>query len=184
MTERRERFDATALPLMRNVFAAALRLCGQREAAEDATQETYLRAYRTFDGFEPGTDCKAWLMTILHSVLVNRFHYQRRHPEAALEELAPDSQALAMEDPVLMAVIHQAPSPDVEAALAALPESFRAAVVLVDIEELSYEEAARALQVPVGTIRSRLARGRRRLFDALQHRAARVGSPAPSEREP
>ncbi len=181
MHDLRERFSATALPFMRNVYGAALRMCGKPDVAEDVAQETYLRAYRTFDRFEPGTNCKAWLLTIMQSVLINRYHYAQRHPESALDALSPDADVFATSDPRLVAIVDHAPAPAVEAALAALPEEFRAAVVLVDVEELSYEEASRALQCPIGTVRSRLFRARRLLFAALHDHAQRAGYPVDRE---
>lgn len=183
MSVLRERFVATALPFMRNVYRAALRISGRSEVAEDVTQETFLRAYRTFERFEAGTDCRAWLLTIMHSVLINRYHHARRHPETPLEDLAPDSEALATADAQLTAFIDQAPAPQVEAALLSLPEEYRSVVVLVDIEELSYAEAARALECPVGTVRSRLYRARRTLAQALRDHARRAGYAVAGEQD-
>lgn len=183
MSEERDRFVATAVPFMRNVYGAALRLSGKTDVAEDVTQETYLRAFRTFAHFVPGTDCRAWLLTIMHSVLINRYHYARRHPETALDALDPDSSTLAATDRQLTALIDQMPAPDVEAALAALPEVFRTVVVLVDMEELTYDEAARVLDCPVGTVRSRLSRARKLLFGALRDHARRAGYAAAGEQD-
>lgn len=177
MNDARDRFAATALPFMRNIYASALRMCGQREAAEDVTQETFLRAFRTFDGFEAGTDCKAWLFTIMRSVIINRFKHDQRRPETSLDATPDGGDGPPVDDANLTALVDQAPTPEVEAALATLPDEFRAAIVLVDIEELSYEEAARVLACPVGTVRSRLARGRRQLYAALADHARRSGYP-------
>lgn len=175
MSKERDRFVATAVPFMRNVYSAALRLSGKPDVAEDVTQDTYLRAFRTFDRFESGTDCKSWLLTIMHSVLINRYHYARRHPETPLDTIDPENVALAASDQQLAAVIERLSAPDVAAALASLPEAFRSAVVLVDMEDLTYEEAARVLDCPVGTVRSRLYRARRLLYNALLHHARRAG---------
>ena len=175
MRDARERFTETALPFMRNVYGAAVRMCGKPEVAEDITQETMLRAFRTFENFQPGTNCKAWLLTIMRSVLVNLYHHNRRRPEAELDALVPDAEVFATSDEQITAFIDRAPTPEIEAALAGLPDDFRAAVVLVDIEELSYEEAAQALGCPVGTVRSRLSRARRLLFEALEVHARRAG---------
>lgn len=175
MSDGRERFSATALPFMRNVYGAALRMCGKPDVAEDITQETLLRAYRTFDSFQPGTNCKAWLLTIMRSVLINLYHHDQRRPETALDAMAADADVFATNDDQITAFIDRVPTPEIEAALAALPEDFRAAVLLVDIEELSYEEASQVLQCPVGTVRSRLSRARRLLFASLQEHAKRVG---------
>ena len=183
MIDQREQFVATAVPFMRNVYGSALRLSGKPDVAEDVTQETYLRAFRTFNRFEAGTDCKAWLLTIMHSVLINRYHYTRRHPETPLEALDPNSDPLAATDSQLAALINQTPAPEVEAALTALPEVFRTVVVLVDMEELSYEDAAGVLECPVGTVRSRLYRARRLLFGALRDHARRAGYAGAGEQD-
>lgn len=181
MSELRDRFVATAVPFMRTVYGAALRMSGRPDVAEDVTQETFLRAFRTFERFEAATNCKAWLLTIMHSVLINRYHHARRHPEAALDLVDPDSHVLAAWDAQLAAFIERVPAPEVESALMALPPDFRATVVLIDMEELTYEEAARALDCPVGTVRSRLYRARRQLFDALRDHARRSGYAAAGE---
>ena len=184
MSDLLARFNVTALPYMRNVYAAAFRMCGKRDVAEDVTQETYLRAYRTFHGFEAGTDCKAWLLTIMHSVLINRFKHDQRHPQTPLDDLPQDSHVLAQADPAIVALIEHAPSPVVEAALNSLPDPFRTVVVLVDIEEFTYEEAARVMQCAVGTVRSRVHRARHLLFNALQDHAKHAGyDVAPGRRE-
>ena len=179
MDDRRERFTSVALPFLRSVYGAALRFSGRPDVADDVTQETFLRAFRTFDNFVPGTNSKAWLLTIMRSVLVNRHHYERRHPGTPID--AVTDTAFASVDPAIAAIVNQVPAPEVEAALRALPDVFREAVVLVDLEELTYEEAAQALDCPVGTLRSRLFRARRLLFDALYDHAAREGYVAAPE---
>lgn len=182
MSDRHAAFTATALPYLRQVYGAAYRMCGNRDVADDVTQETFLRAYRTFEGFAAGTNCKAWLLTIMRSVVINRGRHEQRHPQTPLDDLPAETPLLAQVDPGLTAFIEQAPSPAVDAALQSLPDVFREAVILVDIEELTYEEAAQALQCPVGTVRSRLARARRLLFDALQAYAKQAGYPVSPER--
>ncbi len=180
--ERSLRFESLALPFMRALYSTALRLTADPEDAADVLQETYLRAYRTFDNFRPGTNCKAWLFTILHSVIINwRLKAQREVGPLPVEELE-ERFRLFVEAPVgadgASGGVETWGMPwtdDVEAALRALPEAFRSAVLLVDVQELSYEEAAAALGCPVGTVRSRLFRGRRLLFAALQEYARRTG---------
>ncbi len=172
---RRARFEEVAIPLMTALFHGALRLTHDRHAAEDLVQEAYLRAYRTFDGFTEGTNAKAWLFTILYSVFVNRYRRQRREPEPLppdeLESvLARTGNASGSSPPPTLPA-----SDEVEAALAKLPEDFRAAVVLVDLHDLSYEEAAMALACNVGTLRSRLFRARKLLFGALADHARSLG---------
>jgi RNA polymerase sigma-70 factor, ECF subfamily len=171
--ERQLRFESVALPFMQALYNSALHLTADAQDAADLLQETYLRAYRTFDNFRPGTNCKAWLFTILHSVLINWRLKARREvgplPVEDLEErfrlfVEPrgDSWGTDWTD-------------EVEAALRALPEEFCSAVLLVDVHDLSYEEAATALGCTVGTLGSRLFRGRRLLFAALQDHARRAG---------
>lgn len=180
--ENREAFEREALPHLRQVWAAAMRFCRDPVEAEDLVQETYLRAYRSFDSYRPGTNCRAWLLTILYSVFVNRYRRSRREPEpqdpATLESLAerergPDD----WERPLLDAATagRWGTGETVEAALGELSEEFRETVLLVDVEELTYEEAAGVLGCPVGTVRSRLFRGRRLLACALGEYARAAG---------
>ncbi len=179
---RRLRFEQAALPLLGRVYNVALRLARRPDDANDLTQETFLRAYRTFDNFRAGTDCKAWLLTILYSVFVNRYWKEKRRGEMVSVDSLEDGRERPLtaewrdlEEDFLRAANPQRLSAEVEEALRQLPESFRAAVLLVDVEEMSYEEAATALQCPVGTLRSRLFRARRLLFAALRGYAQSVG---------
>lgn len=178
---KRAQFEATALPLLKGLYNAALRLTGELEDAGDLVQETYLRAYRTFDNFVPGTNCKAWLFTILYSVLVNQRKKERR---AALALPTDDLEQRYYEGAVATGdlLADAAPpmpderwGPEVDRAVRLLPEGLQAAVLLVDVEQLSYEEAAAALDWPIGTLRSRLFRARKQLFVALQPYAREVG---------
>lgn len=180
--DKRARFEALALPLMGVLYNTALRLTRASEDAADLVQETFLRAYRTFENFRPGTNGKAWLFTILYSVFVNRWKRARREagpiPPDELEErfqrfveVAPGAD----EEAGKTEAWGERWPPEVEAALRALPEAFRAAVLFVDVQELSYEEAAAVLRCPVGTLRSRLFRGRRLLFASLQEYARQAG---------
>ena len=180
--DRRARFEATALPFMRAVYNTALRLSHRPEDASDLVQDTYLRAYRSFDAFVPGTNCKAWLFTILYSVFINRYRKEQRTPRGvSIEELEERYHVHLKANPLLDPRPGGGPSERgsldgrVEDALQQLPESFRSAVLLVDVEDLSYEEAAAALGCPVGTLRSRLFRARRLLFGALQEYARQTG---------
>jgi RNA polymerase sigma-70 factor (ECF subfamily) len=162
--DRDQRFEAEALPQLNSLYATALRLTRNAHDAEDLVQETYLRAYRAFDRYAPGSNIRAWLYTILHRVRVDFYRHKRRVPESVeLEEqhaaLPPlqESRALGL---------------DLSRALEALPEAFRMAVMLRDIEELSYDEIARVLDVPIGTVMSRIHRGRALLRQALGGRLA------------
>jgi RNA polymerase sigma-70 factor (ECF subfamily) len=172
--ERRARFEAAAVPWMRALYGMAFRLTHGSDEAGDLVQETYLRAFRSFDSFVPGTNCKAWLFKILYSVFVNRFRKAQREPEGmSIEELEKRYAAsLQTGGPVAPGSFTDT---EVEEALRQLPESFRSAVLLVDVEELSYEEAAAALDCPLGTLRSRLYRARKLLFAALSGYALKNG---------
>ena len=162
-------FEREALPAMRPLFGFALRLTRNRDDAGDLVQETYLRALRTFGGFTPGTNAKAWLFRILYSIFANDCRRRGRRPSVAMDDVAPQFERLAVEswrrgggersfeDKAAL-----------EDALARNPEEFRAAVLLVDVEGLTYDEAAHALGCPVGTVRSRLSRARRAILDRLR----------------
>jgi RNA polymerase sigma-70 factor (ECF subfamily) len=185
--ERRARFESLALPFLGALYNTALHLTADPDDAADVVQETYLRAYRTFDNFRPGTNGKAWLFTILHSVCINRWEKRRREvgpfPADELEERFRQfiEEPGGADDGREIETWGRRWPQEVESALRALPEAFRAAVLLVDVEQLSYDEAATVLECPVGTLRSRLFRGRRLLFAALQDYARRAGYVRPSE---
>jgi RNA polymerase sigma factor (sigma-70 family) len=182
VADRRARFEALTLPLSSALFGFAVKLIRDRDRAADLVQEAFLRAYRTFDGFRPGTNAKAWLFQIVYSIFVNEYHKQRRRPrEVSMDELEqryqrsldiPDWDACraVLENPAL----ERRPG-EVEQALAALPDSFRQAMLLVDVGELSYEEAAKVMDCPLGTLRSRLHRARKLLAIELQDYARRIG---------
>lgn len=178
---RRSAFESETLPHLRRVYAAARRLAGAA-LAEDLTQETYLRAYRTFDNYTLGTNALAWLLTILHSIHVNRRRRQWREPEAQEPEVLEEVAMRSMADVDWEAAQLERATAGrwgagevVNGALDRLPAAFREVVILVDLEELTYEEAAAALGCPVGTIRSRLARARRRLAAELADYAREQG---------
>ncbi len=178
----RAQFEQTALPHLRRVYNVALRLARRPEDASDLAQETYLRAFRTFDSFRPGTNCRSWLFTILYSVFINRYRKRKREGEQVPVEILEQDFHRVMatefreaEWKALRAANLEAHGSEVAKALEELPESFRVAVLLVDVEGLSYEEAAEALQCPVGTLRSRLFRARKLLFVALRDYAQRAG---------
>lgn len=170
--KRREDFETTALPFARPLYATALRITGRAEDAFDVVQETFLRAFRTFDNFTAGTNPKAWLFTILRSVSANRWRRERRQPlMVPLEDWERRFGPLAAEGPPA----GDAASEEVSRALEGLPEDFRLVVLLVDVEGLTYEEAAAALACPLGTVRSRLARARRALYVELHDYARKAG---------
>lgn len=170
-------FEAIALPFMRALHGTALHLTRRPEDARDLVQETYLRAYRTFDGFTPGTNARAWLFTILYSVFFNGYRRRQREPAQVpwheVEERFARTAAMDAEQTQLASPLAAA----VESALARLPEDFRLAVLLVDLNDLSYEEAAAALGCPLGTVRSRLFRARKLLYIHLREHARGLGYP-------
>jgi RNA polymerase sigma-70 factor (ECF subfamily) len=174
----REEFDAAALPHVAALLRTATRLCGAKDAGEDLVQETYLQAWRSFARFEPGTNCRAWLYKILMFSHSRLRRDQSRRPQVADLDAAGES-ALRF-DPQTPDMLTAA---SVTAAFESLPEPFRIAVLLVDVEELSYREAADVLEVPIGTVMSRLNRGRRLMRLALVNEAAAYGITVDAERD-
>jgi len=177
---KREEFAEWALPHMDQVYTAGLYLTRNKEAAEDLVQETMLRAYRFWHQFTPGTNCKAWLMTILHNNFKNRYRDRSREQQTVeFDESvhAPNhatSADLTHTNPEEI-VASQRLDDEMERALRGLPVEFLETIVLVDIQEVTYEEAAGVLGCPIGTIRSRLSRGRQLLQSALQQYAQQRG---------
>jgi RNA polymerase sigma-70 factor (ECF subfamily) len=175
-----ERFEREALPFMAELYAAALRMTLNPSDAEDLVQETFLRAYRGFAGFEPGTNLRAWLYRILTNAYINVYRKRQREPQTVSDEEVPEwylFEKLGGESAEASAearVLESLPDEDVQEALAALPEQFRLAVLLADVEGFSYKEIADILDVPIGTVMSRLHRGRRalekRLWDVMRER--------------
>lgn len=168
--ELKARFEASALPLMRHVYAAAYYLTRNRAEADDLVQETYLRAYRFFDRFAVGTNVKAWLLTILTNVLRNRYRHRLLERRRLGDETGASTsgRAAAPADTGGAESFTQSlVDGEIERALGRLPVDFRAVVLLVVVQELSYAQAAATLHCPLGTIRSRLARARRLLHASL-----------------
>jgi len=172
-------FTRAALSHIDSLYGLALRLTRRAADAEDLVQDTYLKAFRAAHQFEPGTNLKAWLFTILHNTFRNNRRHDGRNPvdvdSEAVERAANDGAADQSPEQILS---RQTLDADLQAALDALPDSFRQAVWLRDVEELSYAEIARVLDVPVGTVMSRISRGRRALSEGLQARRARASAPA------
>jgi RNA polymerase sigma-70 factor (ECF subfamily) len=174
-TAARAAFEAEALASLDSLFRAARRLTRSAADAEDLVQETYLKAFRAADQFEPGTNLRAWLFTILHNSARNRL---RDH---AREAVTADSEAVERaaemphggpgaglpETPETL-LLRDTLAPELQAAIDELPEQFRQAVWLRDVEEFSYAEIATMLSIPVGTVMSRISRGRHLLFDRLK----------------
>jgi RNA polymerase sigma-70 factor (ECF subfamily) len=179
--ELRARFERDALPLLPGLYSAALRLTRNPSDAEDVVQETFLRAYRGFAGFQEGTNLKAWMYRILTNTFINSYRKKKRQPTEVLEDELPDwylYDQLGGEGAVDSAettVLESIPDEDVRAALDALPEAFRMAVWLVDVEGFSYKETAEILDVPIGTVMSRLHRGRKALEKGLWEKVRERG---------
>lgn len=169
------------LPYADALFGTALRLTRNRQDAEDLLQETYLRAFSHYDSFREGTNLKAWLFRILRNGFINRYRQMKAGPrevdlergdttfEAALEEVTP--AAPTPEDEIVARTLDG----DVARALAALPEDFRIVVELADLQDFSYREVAEILDIPLGTVMSRLYRGRRLLEETLLSYGRRRG---------
>ena len=176
------RFEAVAMPFMDALYNKALHLTHRPEDANDVVQETYLRAFRTFGNFAEGTNCKAWLFTILYSVFINRYRKEQREPDMVSMDEREETFHLTLADEqwesnfaALSGSELDWQGAEVKEALAKLPETFRTAVLLVDVEGLTYEEAAAVVNSPVGTLRSRLFRARRLLFVELHDYARKMG---------
>jgi RNA polymerase sigma-70 factor (ECF subfamily) len=173
----RVRFEEEVLELAEQVYRVARRLVGTREEAEDLVQETYARAFRSWRSYTPGTNLRAWIFRILTNLNIDRGRRQQRTPDLQpleegdyylynrLEEAGPaDDEERVVERLSQDAVVE---------ALSAVPHNFRDVVVLVDIGDFSYQDAAQILDVPVGTVMSRLHRGRRILKKAMAEEAVR-----------
>src|SRR3954466_6341213 len=177
-TERdRVRFEEEALGLADQVYRVARRLVGSREEAEDLMQETYARAFRSWQQYQPGTNLRAWLLRILTNLNIDRGRRVQRTPDQKpLEEgdyylYNQLESTIADENPDEERVLERLSQNAVVEALAEVPHDFRDVLVLVDIGEFSYAEAAQILDIPVGTVMSRLHRGRRILKQQLAEKA-------------
>ncbi len=170
-------FEQEALALIDRLYSTALRLTRNEADAQDLVQDTYLRAFRSAASFTPGTNLRAWLFTILHNTFLNQRRDRGREPaEADSEavEAAAAAAATGSENPeeLLLKGVMDA---DLRAALDRLPEAFREAVWLRDVEQFSYADIAAIVGIPAGTVMSRISRGRRLLYEDLVARAPRLG---------
>ena len=166
------RFEVEALPWLDDVYRFALSMTRDESDADDVVQETFLRAYRSWHTFEPGSECRKWLFTICRNVFLRLRERERRRvdyggDDTQLEALASEQESVASIGAHADVLSHVDLGPALDRAIGELPEVFRSAVVRVDVEGMAYTEAASVLGVPVGTIRSRLFRGRRLLQEAL-----------------
>jgi RNA polymerase sigma-70 factor (ECF subfamily) len=162
----RVRFEEDALALSDQVFRVARHLSGSREEAEDLVQDTYARAFRSWRSFQPGTNLRAWLLRILTNLNIDRGRRNQRAPQTTpleandyylYDKLAESDGAATDEE----RVVERLSQDDIVSALSAVPHDFRDVIVLVDIGDFSYQDAAQILDIPIGTVMSRLHRGRR-----------------------
>ncbi len=179
-------FEEVALVYLDALYRSALRLTHNRAEAEDLVQETCLRAFRSFHRFNPGTNCRAWLFTILRNAFLNQVRRGAREVlegdmadwESAAESVTePAASAGHPEEELLQTILHG----DVDRALKALPLAFREVVMLTDLEGLSYKEVAQVVGCPIGTVMSRLSRGRHLLRRSLGQLAREHGYVKESE---
>lgn len=182
--KRRAEFERVALPYLTSLYNLALKMTRNPKDAEDLVQETYLRAFRFFDTYQSGTQIRAWLFRILRNTFINRYRAAKSRPDevdldkiegvydrVVDETFLRERTAPTPEDVVMEGVLDG----EIEQALASLPDEYRSVVVLALVEDLSYKEIASALSIPIGTVMSRLHRGRRMLQAALVDFARRKG---------
>lgn len=180
--QRSLRFERDALPFLDQLYAAAMRMTRNPADAEDLVQETYVKAFAAFEQFTEGTNLKAWLYRILTNTFINTYRKRQRQPLQAPTENIEDWQLAAAEShsssglrSAEMDALDHLPDSDVKEALQTLPEEFRLAVFLADVEGFSYKEVADIMETPIGTVMSRLHRGRRGLQRLLADYARERG---------
>ena len=180
----RRGFEEEALPHLDAVYRFALRLSGAPDQADDLVQETFLRAYKSWGQYTKGTAAKSWLFTICRNVFLRRRERGQRHDEIVAENVDRTGPGPNPINPVWVSVLGVDPEGDffesivderITEAIGALPEEYRTAVVLSDLEGLPYAEIAELMEVPVGTVKSRLFRGRRQLQQVLYEYAVEMG---------
>ncbi|MGF1467498.1 MAG: sigma-70 family RNA polymerase sigma factor [Sandaracinaceae bacterium] len=184
----RQEFEDEALKHLDPMYAAALRLTRSPSDADDLVQDAFVKAYRFYDRFEPGTNMKAWLLRILHNTFINKYRrstrerkvLEGRDAEPVGDGVMSRAAMRALTDPISEAH-RRLVSAEIQTALEALPEDYRIMILLADVEELSYKEIAAILGCPIGTVMSRLHRARKRLQKRLVDQAVQLGIVEPEE---
>lgn len=178
--EKHHRFEQTMLPYSDMLYSYAYYLTSDADDAGDLLQETFLKAFRFFEKFEEGTNAKAWLYRIMRNTYINDYRRKKRRPDVvtyddqiSAYQLAPHDYKAAND--LRETIEKETLNDEISGAIASLPEKFKSVIVLRDIEDLPYEEIAEALQIPVGTVRSRLHRARALLFTTLKEYAKEKG---------